>query len=271
MRPYILPLLLLVMLPSCATRSERLRQQSDSLAAKAGMHRANVYAGDVPLLAYERLGSPLATLHIYIEGDDNGWLNGNMASDNTPSVPVALQLAVADPSPNVVYMARICQFGMSVMCERTSEPFSDAAIVAYQQAMNRWKGYPMELTGYSGGAAVALLVAARRQDVVAIRTVAGVIDTDALAVLHQVHPLTGSLNPASVINRTASIPQRHFVSDKDHEVPPPIVAGYQGQMPAGHCSAYNVVSSVTKPSDWRDIWPVLLSQPLPCMGAGDAR
>ena len=137
-------------------------------------------------------------------------------------------------------------------------------MAAYNDATNRWKGYKLELTGYSGGAAVALLLAARRDDVAAIRTVAGNVDTEAFTNLHKVTPFSESLIPTDVLVRTSRIPQRHFVGQNDKVIPPFIASGYQDRMMPGHCSAYNVVPGLDHYSGWPQVWHVLQSQPLPC-------
>lgn len=223
------------------------------------MHPAEVAAGPFTLLVYERMAGVSAPVHIYIEGEGSP----------TPHDPVALKLAVQDPAPNVVYIGQACQYISTRGCDArywTYARYGDVALDAYRQALQRWQGYKLELTGYSGGAALALLLASRRDDVVAIRTVAGDVDTDAFTALHHISPLSESLNPASVLERTAHIPQRHFAGADDGVVPPSLVANYQNRLPPGHCSAYNIVPGAGHEDGWTQAWPVLLAQPLPCTG-----
>ena len=258
----------LLALTACAHTTQDMRLKADALAATAQMHAVEIPAGMFTLMAYERIGDANGSVHVYIEGDGNAWLTSNMVSpDPTPLDPVSLKLAVQDHAPNVVYLARVCQYVMSDACNPkywTHAQFSETTIASYQQVMDRWKGHPLELTGFSGGAAVALLVAARRNDVVALRTVAGEVDTEAFTALHHISPLSNSLNPASVIERTAMIPQIHFTGDNDRVVPPSLTQGYQSRMPAGHCSRYEVVSGVDHYSGWPEQWAGLLAKPLPC-------
>ena len=50
-------------------------------------------------------------VNIYIEGDGRAWLNKNRPSlDPTPKNSLALKLAEIDPAPNVIYLARPCQY-----------------------------------------------------------------------------------------------------------------------------------------------------------------
>lgn len=252
---------------SCSSSTQQLQEQADALAHSVGLRKIQLQAGDFTLMAYERMGSISAPVHIYIEGDGNAWTGSSLSSDPTPSDPVALRLAAADNSPNVVYLARVCQYVMSPSCNSqywSNAQFGETVMDAYHQALQRWKTYHLELNGYSGGAAVALLLAARRDDVVAIRTIAGNVDTDAFTILHHLSPLSASMNPAVMIERTSRIPQRHFAGEHDTVVPPMLIAAYQARMPAGHCSAYNVVPAIDHYKGWPEVWPVLLAQPLPC-------
>ena len=260
------------MATACVPMAQDLRKKADKLAASADMRGIEVHGGAFTLWAYERMRDRTAPVRIYIEGDGNAWLTRNQVSpDPTPRNPVALMLAVQDASPNVVYIARPCQYMMSEQCNAqywTYAQFNETIIAGMNQAINRWKGHPIELVGYSGGAAVALLIAARRPDVVALRTVAGNVDIDAFVQIHNISPLSESLNPADYKGRTAFIPQRHFSGAKDRVVPPVLIETYQRHLPAGHCSAYTIVPDRNHSSGWANQWASLLALPLPCQQNG---
>ena len=95
--------------------------------------------------------------------------------DPTPVNPLALQLALRDPSGAAVYLARPCQFVAAPdkrECARaywTEQRFSPAVIAASLEAISqlkqRYGAQRLVLVGYSGGGAVASLVAAQRGDV----------------------------------------------------------------------------------------------------------
>jgi len=269
----LLTILLLMLLPSCTT-IHSLRQDADALALSAGMHPVEIPTVGFTLLAYDRISDPQAPVRVYIEGDGNAWLTRSEISPNpTPHDPMALKLAIRDNTPNVAYIARPCQYIVSAQCAPkywSSAEYSESVIASVSQALNRWHGKRIELVGYSGGAAVVLLVAARRDDVIAIRTVAGNLDTDAFTQFHHVSPLTESLNPASMASRTAMIPQIHFTGSNDTIVPYSLVAHYQKNLPKENCSAHAVVAHADHYSGWAEQWPTLLTRPLPCTTSDQA-
>lgn len=95
---------------------------------------------------------------------------------------MGLKLAALDASPNVVYLARPCQYVWSPLCSDiywTDRRFAVEVVEAMSAAIDRLilPGQKLHLVGYSGSGAVAVLVAARRPDVVSLRTIAGNLDT----------------------------------------------------------------------------------------------
>ncbi|MBP6700397.1 MAG: hypothetical protein KA135_04085, partial [Halioglobus sp.] len=124
---------------------------------------------------------------VYIEGDGLAWVSSRRPSENpTPGDPMALKLALAQPAGNVVYLARPCQYvdtDTQPQCRQnfwTEGRFSEPVIRSTSDALDAIKKHydseAVSLIGYSGGGAVAVLVAARREDVRQIITVAGNLD-----------------------------------------------------------------------------------------------
>jgi hypothetical protein len=241
---------------------------ADSLAAPAHMHRETVSAEDFVLTAYARVTRPDKPLRVYIEGDGLAWLSRTEPSlDPTPREAIGLAIAAADPAPNVVYLARPCQFtpmSMNARCtpeywtgKRFSKEVVDSMNAAIGQFAARVPGQSIELVGYSGGAAIAVLIAARRTDIGSIRTVAGNLDSEFVNQLHHVSAMPLSENPIDFANRVAKIPQIHFSGSRDAVVPP-LVASRFVEATGSTCAQAVSIPDLSHEGDWTDRWPELL-------------
>lgn len=248
MKRNILFLFILAMLAGCADISPQSRwQHAAQLATGAGWRKLRLPTTHFVLAAYVPLSvSPLAAqtgvLTVYIEGDGFAWITASQASaDPTPRNPVALELALRHPQGAAAYLARPCQY-VEAADARNCQPafwtdrrFSREVVEASDQAVSLLKqrvgAQRLILVGYSGGGAVAALVAARRSDVVQLVTVAGNLDHRAWTEEHHVPPLTGSLNPADEWRALLNVPQRHFVGARDGIVSRAVVEGYAARFP----------------------------------------
>lgn len=250
------------------------QQHADALAQAAGLQREPVSAPPFLLTAYARVTRADQPLTIYIEGDGQAWRNRYEPSgDPTPRRALGLSLAAADRSANVVYLARPCQF--TAMADNphcgvaywTGKRFAPEVITAMDAAIthyaSRTPGQRIHLVGYSGGGAIAVLVAARRQDIATLRTVAGNLDHDAVNRWHRVSPMPDSLNPINVAARVAHIPQIHFSGADDKIVPLVIAQKFVAR--AGTCASVHSVDGLSHEGDWAALWPQLLMLRLPCM------
>jgi len=179
-------------------------------------------------------------LTVYVEGDGLAWLSSTIPSaDPTPLNPVALQLALAQPSGNAVYLARPCQYDAITdsHCDQqywTNKRFAleviESTNAAVDELKKRFGAKKLILVGYSGGAAVTALVAERRDDIAAWITVAGNIDHEEWTRYHHMTPLTGSLDPLTRADRLVSIPQIHFAGGRDDVVPAGLVRRFAVSM-----------------------------------------
>lgn len=241
------------------------RVEAERLAAAQGLRPVQLRTETFVLSAYVRQQAADQPLVVYIEGDGKAWLNSSTPSSNpTPASPVALELAARDRSANVAYVARPCQYAArdaDAACATprywTGARFAEEVVAATSQAIDSLKAGGqggVHLVGFSGGGAIAALVAARRSDVLSLRTVAGNLDHEAFTRLHKVSAMTASLNPADVAPRLAAVPQLHLVGGKDDVVPRAIAESFLRRMGPSPCARVVEVPGADHLGPWEAAW-----------------
>ncbi|MGZ5817508.1 MAG: alpha/beta hydrolase family protein [Burkholderiaceae bacterium] len=246
-----------------------LNAHADAMAKLAGMQRDEITVGPFVLTAFYRITRSDLPLTIYIEGDGFAWRSRNEPSDDpTPHKALGLALAAADPAANVVYLARPCQFTPMTANPRcdaaywTGKRYAEEVVAAMNQAVTHYvkqtSGQRIALVGYSGGGALAVLIAARRNDVATLRTVAGNLDHLEINRLHKVSAMPKSLNAIDVAHQIAGIPQIHFSGASDATVPPSIAIRFAAAA-GGNCTQTRIVDGMSHDSDWARQWPSLLA------------
>ncbi|HGK5067746.1 TPA: alpha/beta hydrolase [Pseudomonas aeruginosa] len=222
-------------------------------------------------------GTRYRTLRVYIEGDGHAWATRTQPStDPTPHTSLMAQFAADDPAP-AAYLARPCQFVVTGACKPalwTSERFGRASIDAMNSALNnlksRYRTESFELVGYSGGAAIALILAAERDDVGQVQTIAGNVDPVTWTKLKNITPLLGSLSPLEYSARLAGIPQRHLIGQSDEVVPAEVVRAYSLQVQA-KCLSTVVVPGASHDRGYADAWRAVRDLPFNCDMSGSPR
>ena len=228
-------LLLAVLTGGCAGApgSAARREQAAAVAASGGLAPVVLETGPAcpaPLAAYGRNG-PGRTLAVYIEGDGRAYRDRQRPSDDpTPADPVGLRLAARDPGAKALYLARPGQYLPSEVLAGlnptlwTTQRCTPEAIACLGAALDAAKAAygaeTLRLVGYSGGGALAVLVAAGRTDVVGLTTVAANLDLVAWAELHGLPRSPQWRNPADVAPAVAHIPQTHVAGSDDANTPP---------------------------------------------------
>jgi dienelactone hydrolase len=266
-------LVLVLLLSACTTTQLAERQAASALiASEAGWQPLKLDTGTFVLTAFVPPGlQQTKTLTIYIEGDGLAWINASTPSrDPTPLNPLGLQLALRDPSGTAVYLARPCQFVAEHdkrNCQRkhwTNQRFSPeviaASLNAIQQLKQRFAAQRLVLIGYSGGAAVASLVAAQRQDVDQLITVAGNLDQRTWTQTHHLSPLDGSLNPADAWMQLQTLRQTHFVGGQDNNIGPTITHAYAARFPPSTPLTIKTIEAFDHHCCWVEQWPELLKE-----------
>lgn len=265
-------------LGACSTTGngiEERRSVAQRIAGSAGLEKRQIDAEPFRLTVFERVVEREQPVTIYIEGDGYAWVSRRMPSfDPTPKRPTALSLAAVDPSDNVIYMARPCQYskgaGLQKVCERkywTTARFSSETVVSMNKALDEIKARydipAFDLVGYSGGGAMAVLMAAQRDDIASIRTVAGNLDHVKHSKIHRVSFLSGSLNARDYAARVADIPQRHFIGGEDKNVTGEVYESY-ARAASGNCVVRTIVPNATHEKGWVEKWRGLLALPVEC-------
>lgn len=259
-----------ILLAACASippPAER-RELADTLAQSKNWVASRFDVGELSLLAYQP-AAPVAAKHltIYIEGDGFSWVTASQASaDPTPRDPFALRLALAHPEGAAAYLARPCQYAdaETTGCPSrywTDARFSPEVIEAGNRAVDllkaRFQATHLTLVGYSGGGAVATLLAARRRDVAALVTIAGNLDHEAWTTYHRISPLKRSLNPAHQVAALGSVRQWHFVGGKDENITPALIGGFVERFPASKRPVVIIEPRFDHRCCWAEEWPRL--------------
>ena len=207
-------------------------------------------------------------LNVYIEGDGLAWVNSSTPSfDPTPINPLALKLALLDTDASA-YLARPCQFTGAEQqrgCSNkywTSHRFAPEIIAASNEGVSqlklRFAANKVRLIGYSGGGAVAALIAARRHDVAQLVTVAGNLDHAAWTKQHRMSSLSGSVNPAEAWKSLEEIPQRHYVGDQDTVINESIAQAYVARYSGNKKPYISVIPTFNHHCCWESIWPTIV-------------
>ncbi len=249
---------------------------ADSQAEKNNFVKKLVKGGDFWLVTYQKITDPLLPFVFYIEGDGKAFLNKYTLSDNpTPSNPI-LYLAILDSRPNVVYMARPCQFFSTTQMQTlnpycnahywTNKRMSQEVITSMNDAIKTISGgrNAIDLIGYSGGGGIAVLIAANNSNVKSIVTINGNLNHNMFNKKHNTPPLIDSLNPINYATKIRNIPQLHLSGGRDTAVPPFIVESFV-KASNSYCVHQEIIPDATHQKGWKKVWPYFLSRmPIKC-------
>ena len=247
-----------------------MKAEADSLARPHGWAGSWLEAGRFSLLAYAPfVWRGTGDLTVYIEGDGRSWISRTeLAADPTPRNGRVLKMAVRDPG-DAAYLARPCHYldaaGLAG-CHRRywslaryGEDVVEAINVALDTLKQRAGARRLRLVGFSGGAQLAVLTAARRNDVAGIITIAGNLDHRRWTASQGVSALTGSLNAADVASVVRHIPQVHFLGELDTTVGRDVIESYLTRMSATSQSRVIEVPGYDHVCCWAENWPGLLA------------
>lgn len=253
--------LLIIGLLGCNSVEKRI-SDATTIAASHGFKESSYQTSSFTLYGQEKITQPdTGIVHVYIEGDGFSWASsGEPSRDPTPTNAIGLRLAAQDPYPNVVYIARPCQFNKEVnkaLCHQTvwtDERMSQQALTSFSEALDslcRAHSFKkIVVFGYSGGGGIAALLAVRRKDIIQVITIAGVLDHVRWTNHYHLRPLKGSLNPIDYAEQLKDIPQIHFVGDEDEVVPLFLTEGYIRALGSSSKARLIVIKNQNHYSGW---------------------
>jgi len=236
-----------------------------SLADSHGFKQQLLSSDSFILFSLSRFKQPSSdSLTIYIEGDGYAWESRYKISNNpTPKELLTFNLATQDPSENILYLSRPCQFVLlsEQNCDLkfwTSHRYSSEVLSSYQQVINRLKdvyGFKrITLIGYSGGGVIAALLAANRNDVEQFVTIASNLDHHFWAKYHKITLLDGSLDTTDYVIPLSNIKQTHFVGAEDKIVPLQVVESYLHKLNTINQANYILVEGFSHQCCWNKQW-----------------
>ncbi len=203
-------------------------------------------AGSYPLYTWERMRDRKQKAVVYIEGD-------------TQTNPVSLHLASRDRTRNILYLAQPCQYN-TWSGESCKEGFyqkgSAEVLGTYNDVLDevraRYGISGFDLVGYDSGGNIAALLAADRDDVLSLRTVAAKLTP------------TEGLSATAIAPELASVPQHHFIGAADNEVTPETYHFFRQAMGDSDCTHYTLVQDADHTRGWVEEWPDFLTYPIDC-------
>ena len=215
------------------------------------------------LAVFEKDGTDSGFLHIYLDGDGRPVdpVRLTPSVDPTPRDALVLELMNRDPSSSV-YLGRPCYFRpdappchSDLWTGARYGPRVVATLCAAVQQLAAEADRPVTVIGFSGGGALAVLVANCAESVSRIVTINGNLDTALWAGMRGFIPLQGSLNPVDV-----GLPKRvttrvYLVGENDPVVPPEVSARFSESVP-GRLIA---LPDFTHACCWIDVWTELLA------------
>lgn len=205
------------------------------------------------------------TLHVFIEGDASvKQALRSSPPDPTPRQLLMLRLMKQDKA-GAILLGRPCYHGMFTEdnCEirhlgpeRYSAESVASMTSALQSEMRHSGARQVIFFGYSGGGALAILMAAQYPGTAAIVTLAGNLDNTALTAYHKSPPLAGSLDPADLPALPRAVIQLHFFGDRDGNVPVSLAQKTlirQNALPV-------ILPGIDHECCWQNVWPDIQAQ-----------
>lgn len=260
--PVVAVCVFLLLISGCASPSALFDRYAEQEALGKTIMRGRNFEHAV----YEKHKDAVSSreLHIYIGSDGTPWDQNRHAADPTPRNPLALRLMLADAGP-AIYLGRPCYHGVGSIEEctsplwtsaRYSEPVIASMAAVIKDLSDERRVDRVVLIGYSGGGAIASLLAARLGNVSTLITVAANLDTDAWTTAHSYEPLFASLNPAQTGPIPQGVRQIHLYGASDSNVPHETTLAFLARNSNARAIEY---PDFTHACCWESVWSRTLS------------
>jgi hypothetical protein len=260
----------LIIAASCVAYPNQIATKTTQIAALQNLSPKIYETKNFKIFTLQKITNPNQPLRIYFEGDGKAFTKKNVASPNpTPTSYFLINLIAQDSHPNIIYIARPCQFVEEKKCYRnnpekywTSERFSDEVLDSINEVVSEFSNFKLELIGYSGGATVAKYIAAKNQianhNIINFRTIAGNISNKKFSELHNVKELESPESDKIILHQLENIPQIHFIGNDDEITPVALAKSYVDNLSRKDCVKIIHVEGVSHSSGWQNQWAELL-------------
>jgi pimeloyl-ACP methyl ester carboxylesterase len=203
-------------------------------------------------------------LHVYLEGDGSPWIHGRyVSSDPTPRNPLMLRLMALDSAPSI-YLGRPCYYGFADRppCKPqywTYGRYSHSILVSMAAVLRKFlvsgQYTGLVIFGHSGGGTLAMLLADRFAQTLAVITLAGNLDPQAWTTYHNYSALHTSLNPSQQAPLDPAIHQLHLVGARDSEIPPKLLHAAVARQKGAEIQ---IIPDFDHNCCWYALWPSVL-------------
>lgn len=251
----------------CHENFAEIRLKASEISSKSGFGEQIYQTENFKIYTLQKITDPKKPIRVYFEGDGKAFIRKHLVSANpTPTSYFLVKLLQRDDWPNIIYIARPCQYLEDDKCDPkywTNARFSNEIIDASNEVLQNFRTQKLELIGYSGGAAIAKHIAVRNKNVLNFRSIAGNLDHETFTKVHHVLPLDESA-PDQDLDRLANIPQIHFIGEKDVIIPPNVSQSYLEKLPQKNCVEIFTVKNATHSKGWGERWQELLEMQINC-------
>lgn len=259
MKKLLISVVFIILVTACATPAQRFKQTAFKYGFKSQLLNSELFNHQIYLSDAKMDGE---LLHVYLDGDGTPWERQRwVADDPTARNPLILRLMKQDKQAAIL-LGRPCYYGLNKECENkywTSHRYSREVVDSMAMALNTWISQHdfkrLVLIGYSGGGAIAMLMADQIDNISAIVTLAANLDVAKWSEFHGYSTLKSSLNPTAEIAPNSAIKQIHFAGKDDAVVPAFIIKEFAAKQKNAR---YYELPGKDHACRWEENWVQLL-------------